>query len=459
MSLFSMIRADTWDQDALRRKSLKLAKLLRNDFSDIAAELAAVFPNTRGLQERYVPLVSRVAHELSGLYARPVVRSFKSPTGDASGFADVYRRLRFDRFLHDVHRQLLVQHTIVVVALPGPRPGDVRLSAFAPWQIEWETGDLQFAHDLDSARKLTLSVPVEQKANLLVFGQLVLTPTEVYKVVGGVRQPVYGATTANPLGRIPAVVLRLEEPLAGRWASPVNEALLAMTIALCVSESDTELLVHTQAWGQKVIENAQVAQQVEELRVGPDKLLALVNQEPGSIGPKLSIVQGQPPLSILTRPMRPIIAAMAAGSLFSTRPGAVRSTSRWRIESRRARHWSSAVSGSNKFSARAMPRGVGTAKTMLTRRRRSVVSAAGSKIFFPLKRISPSTARPSKSVSRLRQRRKVVLPLPAGPITARISCSRTDRDTLFKRTVFPARTVRFRAAIFSFGGAATELIA
>ena len=300
MSLFSMIRADTWDQDALRRKSLKLAKLLRNDFSDIAAELAAVFPNTCGLQERYVPLVSRVAHELSGLYARPVVREFKSATGDASGFVDVYKRLRFDRFLHDVHRQLLVQHTIVVVALPGPRPGDVRLSAFAPWQIEWDTADLQFAHDLDSARKLTLSVPVEQKANLLVFGQLVLTPTEAYKVVGGVRQPVYGATTANPLGRIPAVVLRLEEPLAGRWASPVNEALLAMTIALCVSESDTELLVHTQAWGQKVIKNAQVAQQVEELRVGPDKLLALVNQEPGSIGPELAIVQGQPPLAQIT---------------------------------------------------------------------------------------------------------------------------------------------------------------
>jgi hypothetical protein len=80
----------------------------------------------------------------------------------------------------------------------------------------------------------------------------------------------------------------------------VNEPLLSMQLALCVSESDTELLVHQQAWGQKVLENAQPAQQVEELHVGPDKVLALVNNDPQSAGPRLAIVQGQPPLAQIT---------------------------------------------------------------------------------------------------------------------------------------------------------------
>ena len=76
MALYSIAQTETWNVQKFQRCSRQLAQLLRNDFSSIEAELARVFPNTRGLQERYVPLVQRYAHELSGLYAKPVVRRF-----------------------------------------------------------------------------------------------------------------------------------------------------------------------------------------------------------------------------------------------------------------------------------------------------------------------------------------------------------------------------------------------
>ena len=303
MALFTIARADTWNQSKFVKNSQQLSQFMRGDFSSIAAELAKAFPQTKNLQERYVPLVQRYAHELSGLYARPVVRKFLSTQAESIDpflkLQDVYRASRVDRFLHGVHRSLLVQRTMLIAVLPDG-VGKVRLQAFEPWQVSWECSDPMRADDLNAASKVTLAVPISQSGNAIVFGDLVFTRELAYLSKGGQQVPVYGSSTRNPFGRIPLIVLRAEEPLPGRWAAPVNEPLLTMQVALCVSESDTELLVHTQAWGQKVLNNAQVAQQVEELQVGPDKVLALVNNDPTALPPSLQIVQGQPPLAQIT---------------------------------------------------------------------------------------------------------------------------------------------------------------
>lgn len=302
MSLYSIAQAETWNRPEFQRKSLQLSQFLRGDFSSIARELARVFPNTEGLQERFVPLVQRFAHELSGLYSRPVVRTFSSPTASPEALAklaDLYLWSGVDRKLQDVHRMLLVQQTVVLLVLPD-RLGRVRLQAFEPWQVEWTSGDPMRADDLSRATEVRLRVPVSVTATTIVYGDLVLTPTEAYIQKGGAKVPVYGNSTSNPFGRIPLVVLRSETPPPGRWAAAVNEPLLTMQLALCIAESDTELLVHTQAWGQKVIRNAQYGQQVETLQVGPDKVLALVNNDPTAPPPELGIVQGQPPLSQIT---------------------------------------------------------------------------------------------------------------------------------------------------------------
>lgn len=301
MALISIAQAENLKLRQFQRKSRQLSEFLRGDFSSIAAELAKVFPNTDGLQERYVPLVQRFAHELSGLYVKPVVRRFvqsQAPTADPFlKLQAVYRASKVDRALHQAHRALLVQQTLVLAVLPDG-VGRVRVQAFEPWQVQWTAGDPLRADDLSRATEVRLRVPVEVKGETVIYGDLVMTPQEIYQ--GNQRAPVYGGSTRNPWGRIPLVVLRSEDPLPGRWAAPVNEPLLAMQLALCVSESDTELLVHTQAWGQKVLENAQVAQQVEELQVGPEKVTALINNDPTAPAPRLTIVQGQPPLAQIT---------------------------------------------------------------------------------------------------------------------------------------------------------------
>lgn len=303
MALFSMAQTEHWNVQAFGKASRQLSQLLRNDFSSIAAELARVFPNTKGLQERYVPLVQRYAHELSGMYARPVVRRFVQPAApNADPFVKlqaVYAASQVDRALHQVHRELLVQNTMILAVLPD-RVGKVRLQAFAPWQVDWEVGDPLRADDIQAAKVVRLRVPISSESGIVIYGDLVMTAEQVYLHRAGEQVPVYGNSTRNPFGRIPLIVLRGEDPQPGRTFAPVNEPLLSMALALCVSESDTELLVHTQSWGQKVLEGAQAGQLVEEMQVGPDKVLALVSMDPSATPPKLSIVQGQPPLAQIT---------------------------------------------------------------------------------------------------------------------------------------------------------------
>lgn len=300
MALFSVAQTESWNVQAFGRRSRQLSQLLRGDFSSIAAELARVFPNTTGLQERYVPLVQRYAHELSGLYTRPVVRRFVQPAAPSADpfvkLQAVYRASQVDRVLHQVHRELLVQNTMALAVLPD-KLGRVRLQAFAPWLVDWTVGDPLRADDVQAATVIKLRVPVSVAGNAVIYGDLVMSSEQIYLNRGGQQVPVYGASTRNPFGKIPLIVLRGEDPQPGRWAAPVNEPLLSMALALCISESDTELLVHTQSWGQKVLEGAQTAQQVEEVQVGPDKILALLAMDPSMPAPKLSIVQGQPPLA------------------------------------------------------------------------------------------------------------------------------------------------------------------
>ncbi|MBM4346332.1 MAG: hypothetical protein FJ100_23400, partial [Deltaproteobacteria bacterium] len=304
MALFTMTEIETWKPETFAFRSQQLAQLLRGDFSSIAKELSKVFPNTKGLQERFVPLVQRYAHELSGLYVKPVVRRFAQPqAATADPFVKlhaVYAASGVDRVLHQAHRELLVQNTMILAVFPAG-VGRVRVRAFAPYLVDWQLGDPMWADELQEASSVTLRVPSKAEDGLITYGRIVFTPTEIYREgAGGTRTPVYGKSTRNPFGRIPLVVLRGEAPLPGRAFAPVNEPLLTMQLALCVSESDTELLVHTQAWGQKIIRNAQPAQQVEELAVGPDKVVALVNNDPQAPAPDLAIVQGNPPLAQIT---------------------------------------------------------------------------------------------------------------------------------------------------------------
>ncbi|KAJ06547.1 hypothetical protein M004_01925 [Pseudomonas aeruginosa M10] len=67
--------------------------------------------------------------------------------------------------------------------------------------------------------------------------------------------------------------------------------------------------------------------------------------------------------------------------------------------------------------------GLGFWNTMPTRRRSSATSTPLAKMLWPSRRISPSTRQPStRSFIRLKQRSKVDLPQPDGPMKAVTRC-------------------------------------
>ena len=294
---------DVLDEQKFRRRSMQLDELLRGDYRSIAAELRKCFPKTKGLQERYVPLVQRYAHELSGaLYARPLSRRF----GAAMLPAPIFQKLRalyaestINLAMLHAHRELLVQQTVIMVPFREP-DGRFFIRSYSPWEFDIEYGDLLRAGELQSAKSISFKVPVQNEAGAVVYGRMYLDHERAYYEVRGGVVPLIGDDVEHGLGMIPAVGVRSEDAMPGRFEAPLNDAILNAAIALMVSESDTELLVHNQAWGQRVLQGAQLGQMVEELQVGPEKVLALYSMDPTAPAPELKIVQGNPPLAQIT---------------------------------------------------------------------------------------------------------------------------------------------------------------
>ena len=296
MALFAVGNLYPFDRVLLQRKSRQLDDFSRGDFSSIASELAKAYKHTTGMQERYVPLVQRYVDELAGLYSPAPLRTISGAGGDR--LADVYASSALDEAFAEVEAVGRVQRTAVCLFLPDGH-GRVRPLVVRPWQIEVEPGDPMRADDIQAADKVTIQVPQQVVAGQVIYGELVLTRSEIYRVRRAERVPVYGDSFANPFadGRLPIAVLRAGKPEAGRFLAPVNEPLLNLQVALCLQESDTEHLIRYQAYGQKVIEGATHAQQVEELQVGPETILALIGGDPQAPPPRLAIVGKDPPIS------------------------------------------------------------------------------------------------------------------------------------------------------------------
>ena len=309
MSLFSLVQLDIWNEVAFRLSSRQMDEFLRGDFSSIETELQKAFPKShKNLHPRYIPLVEKYADELSGMYSESVVRRFL-PQG-ANGLpkevwqklTDVYDASRVDEALERAERFIWTHNTVAIIPLPVSVRKVLPL-VISPWRMTVSAqADCMTPEDPDCWDKVEVVIPHRAGGATdaaLIPGTLTLTPTEAwFESTQGSRRGIYREDGVNPLGRIPIVLLRRKDPSPGRIFAPVNEALLNLHVALCIQESDTELLVHTQAWGQKYIKNANVSQFAEQVQVGPETLLGLVhNGDPAAPSPELAIVQSNPPIA------------------------------------------------------------------------------------------------------------------------------------------------------------------
>jgi hypothetical protein len=291
-----------WNELAYKRKSRQLDLLARGDYSPIQDELTAAYPNT-DLPVRAIPFVQRYVAELSGMYARSVVRRFKGSNIPAEVWQKlqaVYDASRIDHEMRGAEQSLWTQNTYMALVLPDGI-GKVKIIPVQPWQLdEVEIDDPLDADDVEAWSRVLVRVPAQVTAGSVLYGQMELTRTHAWRQVNGKKAGIYNANGSHPFGVVPLVVAHRVEADPGRATPPVNEAVLNLQIALSLQQADNELIVRHCAWPQKVIENADVGQLVEDLSHGPDKFLALVRSgDPQAPGPKLSVVQGQVPVAEL----------------------------------------------------------------------------------------------------------------------------------------------------------------
>ena len=293
MALFSVGNLYPFDYLKFQSKSRQLDDFARGDFVSIASEIAKAYKNTAGMQERFVPLVERYVDELSGLYDASVAR-----TWSGADLSAVYDASALDSAFAKVEGVGRVQRTAVCLFLPDGL-GRVRPLVLRPWQLEIEHADPLRADDIQAASKITIQLPQQTAAGQVIYGDAVLTRSEAWRTLGGSQVGLFNDEKTNPFpgGRYPLAVLRVTDPEPGRFFAPVNEPLLNLQVALCLQESDTEHLIRYQAYGQKVIEGATHAQAVDEVMVGPDRIMALISNDPNATPPRLTIVGKDPPIS------------------------------------------------------------------------------------------------------------------------------------------------------------------
>ena len=298
MALFRFLNLSIFDEFEFRDRSRQLDLLSRGDYSPIKDELRRAFPNSN-LPVRAVPFVQKYVAEMAGLYARPVVRTFAASAGGAAKLAEVYDASRIDVAMERAEAALWVQNTVLMVPLPdGPRR--LRVLVALPWQVEPTVVDPLRADDPAGWSRVEIQVPSTVREGQVIYGTMVLTPTEAWRVQGVERVGIYRADGTHPFGRIPCVLAHRVAPDPGRWAAPVNESVLNLQVSLSLQEADNEVIVRQCAWPQKVIENADPAQMVEEIVIGPDKIVALIKADANATsGPRMTVVQGQVPVSEL----------------------------------------------------------------------------------------------------------------------------------------------------------------
>ena len=238
----------TWQShylDDLRAQAEALDLLRRGDYSPVADHVSTMLRHADTLAYRYVPLVERYVQERGGIYDREPSRVWRALDDDLEARAkmrDIYSRSAIDDAMREALARLLVLQTVVVTVRPHPRdPRRVLVDAWGQHEVEVTAGpDAISAHDLHSAEKVRIRVPVTASDDDSGYGWMVLTPTEAYIEAAGERTPVLGQTTTHNMGRVPVAFVHMVTPQRGRWCPPPDEALLAETLGLSLTLTDLE---------------------------------------------------------------------------------------------------------------------------------------------------------------------------------------------------------------------------
>ncbi len=286
------------DSNDAQNEALQL--LLFGDFAPVIREQRRVFSNAQGMEHRFLNLVQLYVSEVATLYDREPSRIFGNRDTDRATYSklrDVYANSEIDNFQRETLRALYVHNAVLQVVLPSRGLHTVKPLLFAPHEVRVDCSNPLYSDDLQYAREVRCRVPVYEDATAIRFGELVLTPEEIYiaDYDGTNKRPVYGNSTANPFGRIPAVVIRRAAPPKGMFFPICDQSLLQESTQLCLNLANLDQVVRATAFPIRALiagEGENILQtELDGLPTGPEKWIAL------PAGCDLEVIHSQPQIA------------------------------------------------------------------------------------------------------------------------------------------------------------------
>jgi hypothetical protein len=275
---------------------------LQRDPSDLEAEILRLHPRTHPqIVRRSVGLLWRIAREMSTTLVHRPIRTVGRGSDLPRHVATEYRRLRVDARMRTAadHLTCLGQGTPWV--LPDRRDRTTpRLVVIPPHRQAVELVD-PLGDRVEDVAAWWIAIPVEtwrsdvasvawaQHQGTLVphrtleYAVARITATEAEWVrgpAGWAGTPVW-ATRRNPLGRIPATILRAQDP-DGHWWAPAPVDLLQMARATSLDAITAGHVARMQGHGQAWIRreagfrpDPDAPEKGAELAWGPDEVVPL----------------------------------------------------------------------------------------------------------------------------------------------------------------------------------------
>jgi len=264
---------ENFDEQTFDAKSQALEKFHNRDFSPAVDELKKMFPRSWAkIQVRSCPFIYSISRELANLYTVDPSREFvgvKNEQTDAS-IRRLYDAAKISDNMRYAHEVLVHSSSCGILILPDSE-GRLSLHVLAPWRIKPER-DSPLVTDERSIKKWRIKLPRKESLyGTIQEDDLILTPETIAWSDG---TPLLNDSIENPIGpAIPLVILRSAPATGGRFLPNINEDLLSCQLALVCAYSDLGSIIHSQAWGQRVLKGG--GMESTEVQVGPDTILAL----------------------------------------------------------------------------------------------------------------------------------------------------------------------------------------
>ena len=282
---------DHFDRVSFRADSYQLEAFRQMDFATaMDGEVGKVIKGSDNIHARYLPLIWRVCADKARHYVKRPTRTFAtSSDAQAIKLDELYARSRVDRFMLEAQQKSIAQNCVIITVEPTQDPRKVRLNSWIPAEVEIESKDL-LESDLRNVESLKLKTPVASDGHNVHFGRRVYTKDEAYIEHGKERIGIFNEEGTNPLGYIPAILVRNVEPPKG-WLLPrLPLDLLSVQIGLIIGMSDIENIVRLKCMGREVVTGDNAKFEASKMSASPHGIFALngeVSYQAASIDPRI----------------------------------------------------------------------------------------------------------------------------------------------------------------------------